>query len=137
MEKQKQSTEEKIDIILSQVLTLQGQMTIMQGQMKTMQGQMNTMQGEFTTMQGQMNTMEERLEEKMNKKFVEFKEELDKSIDQKLDQRFTEFKKDLGTFLGGIFQEAEDKIDKNEREIKKLPCVSFKTRLKKFVSKTN
>lgn len=151
MEKQKQSTEEKIDIILSQVLTLQGQMTIMQGQMKTMQGQMNTiqheftimqgqmntMQGEFTTMQGQMNTMEERLEEKMNKKFVEFKEELDKSIDQKLDQRFTEFKRDLGTFLGGIFQEAEDKIDKNEREIKKLPCVSFKTRLKKFVSKTN
>ncbi|MCI8397652.1 MAG: hypothetical protein HFJ52_08675 [Clostridia bacterium] len=123
MEKQKQSTEEKIDIILSQVLTLQGQMTIMQGQMKTMQGQ--------------MNTMEERLEEKMNKKFVEFKEELDKSIDQKLDQRFTEFKRDLGTFLGGIFQEAEDKIDKNEREIKKLPCVSFKTRLKKFVSKTN
>ena len=88
-------------------------------------------------MQGQMNTMEERLEEKMNKKFVEFKEELDKSIDQKLDQRFTEFKRDLGTFLGGIFQEAEDKIDKNEREIKKLPCVSFKTRLKKFVSKTN
>ena len=123
MEKQKQSTEEKIDIILSQVLTLQGQMTIMQGQMKTMQGQ--------------MNTIEERLEEKMNKKFVEFKEELDKSIDQKLDQRFTEFKRDLGTFLGGIFQEAEDKIDKNEREIKKLPCVSFKTRLKKFVSKTN
>ena len=123
MEKQKQSTEEKIDIILSQVLTLQGQMTIMQGQMKTMQGQ--------------MNTMEERLEEKMNKKFVEFKEELDKSIDQKLDQRFTEFKRDLGTFLGGIFKEAEDNIDKNEREIKKLPCVSFKTRLKKFVSKTN
>ena len=123
MEKQKQSTEEKIDIILSQVLTLQGQMTIMQGQMKTMQGQ--------------MNTMEERLEEKMNKKFVEFKEELDKSIDQKLDKRFTELKRYLGTFLGGIFQEAEDKIYKNEREIKKLPCVRIKTRMKKFVSKTN
>ena len=101
MEKQKQTTEEKLDMILSQVLTNQGQVAILQGQMKA---------------------MEARLEEK---------------LDQKLDKKFTEFKRDLGTFLGGIFQEAEDKIDKNEREIKKLPCVSFKTRLKKFVSKTN
>ncbi len=101
MEKQKQTTEEKLDMILSQVLTNQGQVAILQGQMKA---------------------MEARLEEK---------------LDQKLDKKFTEFKRDLCMFLGDLLQESEDKIEKHEREISKLPCVNLKTRLKKFVSKTN
>lgn len=130
MEKQKPSTEEKIDMILGQVLTLQGQMTIMQGQMVT-QSQLNSMEGRIS--EKLEKSLSEKLEEKMDQKFTEFKKEMDKSIDKK----FKEFKLDLGNSLCKILEEAEDKIDKNEREIKKLPCVSFKTRLKKFVSKTN
>ena len=101
MEKSARTTEEKIDLILSQVLTIQGQMTVLQGQ---------------------MNTIDERI---------------DKKLDEKLDKRFTDFKKELGIFLGGIFQEEENKIEKTEKEVQKLPCVSLKTKLKKFVSKTN
>lgn len=121
MEKEKMTTEEKIDMILGQVLTLQGQMTIMEGRFEKKIEKLE-------------QKIEEQLEEKLEKKI---EEKLELKLNLKLDKKFSEFKKELGILLGEIFQEAEDKIDKNEREIKKLPCVSLKSKLKNFVSKTN
>ncbi len=133
MEKEKKTTEEKIDMILGQVLTLQGQMTIMEGRFeKKIEKLEQKIEEQFEEKLEQK--LEEKLEQKLEKKI---EEKLELKLNLKLDKKFLEFKKELGIFLGGIFQEAEDKIDKNEREIKKLPCVSLKSKLKNFVSKTN
>lgn len=139
MEKSARTTEEKIDLILSQVLTIQGQMTILQGQMNTIDERIDKKLDEkldkrFTEFE---EKMDKKLDEKLDKRFAEFEVKIDKKLDEKLDKRFTDFKKELGIFLGGIFQEEENKIEKTEKEVQKLPCVSLKTKLKKFVSKTN
>lgn len=139
MEEQKRSTEEKIDLILKQVLINHGEITILKGQMKTIDERIEKkldekLEKKFVDFE---EKLEKRLDEKLEKRFTDFEEKLEKTIDEKLDKRFIDFKKDMGTILVEVFKEEENRIDKNAKEIQKLPCVSLKAKLKKFVSKTN
>lgn len=144
--------ETKLDKVLSQVLTISGQMTILQGQVKTMQGQMNVMQGQMNVMQEQMNTMQGQMDkdhkefrqrfDKIEKEHKEFREETKERFD-KIEEDHKEFKKGLDLALEHNFRLRDRVITKHTKEIKKLQhkpsaiIADAKARLKKFISKTN
>lgn len=90
--------ETKIDRILSQVLTMQGQITIMQGQMNK----------RFESMQKQIDKRFDNMQEQMDKRF------------RKVEIDHEEFKKELGQILQLMFKQRDKRISKNSKEIKKL-----------------
>ena len=137
--------ETKLDKVLSQVLTISGQMTILQGQVKTMQGQMNVMQEQMNTMQGQMDKDHKEFRQrfdKIEKEHKEFREETKERFD-KIEEDHKEFKKGLDLALEHNFRLRDRVITKHTKEIKKLQhkpsaiIADAKARLKKFISKTN
>ncbi len=137
--------ETKLDKVLSQVLTISGQMTIIQGQVKTMQGQINVMQEQMNTMQGQMDKDHKEFRQrfdKIEKEHKEFREETKERFD-KIEEDHKEFKKGLDLALEHNFRLRDRVITKHTKEIKKLQhkpsaiIADAKARLKKFVSKTN
>ncbi len=147
--------ESKADKILSAVLTIQGQVTILQGQMKTTQGQIGTMQNQIETMQGQIGTMQNQIErmqgqiettqnqiERMQGQIETTQNQVERMqgqmlTKQDLEIKFAEFKKELGKLLKGTIDEMQQDIDENREEVRKLPCISLKSKLKKFVSRAN
>lgn len=124
--------ETKIDKVLSAVLTIQGQVTILQGQVTTLQGQMKTTQDQIKVMQDQMKTTQDQMKVMQDQIAT-----IDEKIDKKLDEKFAQFKKDLGPLLKGTLDEMQCKTAQNTETIQKLPCISLKSKLRKFVSKTN
>ena len=147
--------ESKADKILSAVLTIQGQVTILQGQMKTTQGQIGTIQNQIETMQGQIGTMQNQIErmqgqiettqnqiERMQGQIETTQNQVERMqgqmlTKQDLEIKFAEFKKELGKLLKGTIDEMQQDIDENREEVRKLPCISLKSKLKKFVSRAN
>ena len=147
--------ESKADKILSAVLTIQGQVTILQGQMKTTQGQIGTMQNQIETMQGQIGTMQNQIErmqgqiettqnqiERMQGQIETTQNQIERMQGQMLTKQdleieFAKFKKEFGKLLKGTIDEMQQDIDENREEVRKLPCISLKSKLKKFVSRAN
>lgn len=125
--KEVQQTEEtKLDRILNQNLTIQGQMTIIVGQMEVMQGQITAMQGQITTIQEQITVMQEQ----NNKRF------------DKIEADHEEFKSSLGILLDKEFEKRDKAILKQGKAIKKLQAKPsllscIKSGIKKFVPKQN
>ena len=140
--------ESKADKILSAVLTIQGQVTILQGQMKTTQGQIERMQGQIVTTQNQVERMQGQIEttqnqvERMQGQIEATQNQVETMqgqmlTKQDLEIKFAEFKKELGKLLKGTIDEMQQDIDENREEVRKLPCISLKSKLKKFVSRAN
>ena len=133
--------ESKADKILSAVLTIQGQVTILQGQMKTTQGQIGTMQNQIERMQGQIETTQNQIERMQGQ--IETTQNQVETMQgqmltkQDLEIKFAEFKKEFGKLLKGTIDEMQQDIDENREEVRKLPCISLKSKLKKFVSRAN